>query len=563
MRVALYARVSSERQADRDLSIPSQLRAMREYATKKDWNVLHEFVDEAESARSANRPEFQRMISLARKKPPEFDLILVWKLSRFARNREDSILYKALLRKHGVQVVSISEPVDESPAGQLLEGVIEVIDEFYSANLSQDTLRGMKENARRGFCNGGNTPYGYRCVKVRVGNQNKSKLDIESVEADVVKRAFQMSLDGLGLIEIAKRLNEEGITTRAGHTWGKTVIHYLLTNEAYTGTLVFNRQKYRGARIRNRVVGDPVRVENAHPAIVDKQTFAQVQKLFHERSPTITHPRMLTSHYLLSGMLFCGFSEARMVGCSAKSGRFFYYGCQNSVKKSKRGCRAKLIPKGKLEAAVLQQLKRRVLTEENLVSLVRLVNEELAQVSQGSKRSLHEIRTRIEDLRTRLHKLYGALETGRLSVEDLAPRIKELRSQIQDLEAQKNEMNSQIDRPMKFDRSAIKHFANDLQSLLLSASILEKRGFLRSFIRRIVVPQKPQDDLSEGTIEYTLPPISGSGKEHPGGGEVKNPTAVEVLSSVRVGSPGRTRTCDQPVNSRLLYQLSYRGIQVS
>ncbi len=116
MKVVLYARVSSERQAEKDLSISAQLKAMREHAAKRGWHVVDEFVDEAESARSADRPQFQRMIQLAKKRPPLFDAILVWKLSRFARNREDSILYKALLRRHSIEVVSISEPVDASPS---------------------------------------------------------------------------------------------------------------------------------------------------------------------------------------------------------------------------------------------------------------------------------------------------------------------------------------------------------------------------------------------------------------------------------------------------------------
>src|SRR5205085_4176615 len=134
---------------------------------------------------------------------------VVWKLSRFARNREDSILYKSLLRKQGVQVVSLSEPVDESPAGKLLEGVIEVIDEFYSANLAQDALRGMRENASRGFCNGGTAPYGYRQERVRVGSQLKAKLVMEPREGPIAKRIFDLCLSGEGLLEIANSLNQE------------------------------------------------------------------------------------------------------------------------------------------------------------------------------------------------------------------------------------------------------------------------------------------------------------------------------------------------------------------
>ena len=113
MKVCCYARVSSERQAEKDLSIPSQLKALRRYASERGWEVVAEYVDEAESARTANRPKFKEMVTAVRRKSKPFDAILVWKLSRFARNREDSIIYKSLLRKHGVQVTSINEPVDE------------------------------------------------------------------------------------------------------------------------------------------------------------------------------------------------------------------------------------------------------------------------------------------------------------------------------------------------------------------------------------------------------------------------------------------------------------------
>jgi site-specific DNA recombinase len=132
---AIYARVSSERQ-DVDLSITAQLKSLREYAQRNGHLVVKEYVDEAESGRSIDRAGFKAMIAASRQQPPAFRVILVWKLSRFARNREDSIIYKSLLRKHGVQVVSINEPLEDTPSGRLLEGIIEVIDEFYSANLS-------------------------------------------------------------------------------------------------------------------------------------------------------------------------------------------------------------------------------------------------------------------------------------------------------------------------------------------------------------------------------------------------------------------------------------------
>jgi DNA invertase Pin-like site-specific DNA recombinase len=170
MKAAIYARVSSEKQAEKDLSIPAQLKALRKYALDRDWDISAEYVDEAESAKSANRPAFQEMITAAKKKERPFDNILVWKLSRFARNREDSVIYKSLLRKRGISLISINEQIDDTASGRLLEGMIEVIDEFYSANLAQDTMRGMKENINRGFFNGGIVPFGYRKIKVMVGS---------------------------------------------------------------------------------------------------------------------------------------------------------------------------------------------------------------------------------------------------------------------------------------------------------------------------------------------------------------------------------------------------------
>lgn len=162
------------------------------------------------------------MIAAARQPMPPFKVILVWKLSRFARNREDSIIYKSLLRKHGIQVVSINEPLEDTPSGRLLEGIIEVIDEFYSANLSQDVVRGMRETASRGFYPGSTVPYGYRRAKVREGETQRSKLEPDPATAPVVERMFRECLAGKGLLEIARGLSSDGLTTRTGRQWEPT-----------------------------------------------------------------------------------------------------------------------------------------------------------------------------------------------------------------------------------------------------------------------------------------------------------------------------------------------------
>lgn len=312
MRVVVYARVLSDSQ-DVDLSISAQLRALREYATKQGHQILREFVDQAESGRTASRPAFREMIALAKTKPPPFDAILVWKLNRFARSRVDSITYKALLKSKGIRVISINEPLDDSPSGQLLEGVIESIDEFYSASLGQDIKRGMRENAGRGFFNGSRPPHGLHKVPVQDGAKTRYKLEPDPddcVAVKVVRRMFSMAMQDIGTKEIAKVLNKEGFRTRNGKRWGKTTVHKILTNEAYCGTLVWAGRPGHPA-IHSGV--PPVRVENAWPAIIDPATFALVQDKMASRSPKQIHPRTLPSHYLLSGFLFCSCGHA-MIG---------------------------------------------------------------------------------------------------------------------------------------------------------------------------------------------------------------------------------------------------------
>ena len=170
---ALYARVSSDRQ-DVDLSVSAQMRALRDYASKNGYEVVREYVDEAESGRVMNRPEFRRMIDEARKTKAPFNEILVWKFPRFTRKREHAVALKSMLRRQGVRVVSITEQAEDNPTGRLLEGIIESVDEFYSENLGQEVVRGMREAASRGFWVAPMAPYGYRKVKVLDGPKQRA-----------------------------------------------------------------------------------------------------------------------------------------------------------------------------------------------------------------------------------------------------------------------------------------------------------------------------------------------------------------------------------------------------
>ena len=165
---ALYARVSSDRQ-DVDLSVAAQLRALRDYAKNNGYSIAREYVDEAESGRIADRPQFRNMIDEGGKATAPFQVILVWKFSRFTRKREHAVAFKSMLRRKGIRVVSITEHADDSPTGKLMEAIIESVDEFYSENLAQEVVRGMREAASRGFFLGSKAPFGYNRIKVSDG----------------------------------------------------------------------------------------------------------------------------------------------------------------------------------------------------------------------------------------------------------------------------------------------------------------------------------------------------------------------------------------------------------
>ena len=526
MKAALYARVSSDKQ-DTDLSLSSQLRALKEYAQKNGHQVVREFIDEAESGRTAARPAFKEMIALARTKHPPFEAILVWKLNRFARSRADSITYKTLLRNKGIDVISINEPVDDTPTGRLLEGVIESIDEFYSANLGQDIKRGMRENASRGFFNGSRPPYGFHKIAVRDGAKTRNKLEPEpedSVALQVVQRIFDMASKDRGCKEIAKTLNREGFRTSKGELWGRGTVHKVLTNEAYCGTLVWGgRPGYPAIRSGE----PPIRVENAWPAIIDRETFQLVQRKMASKSPLVTHPRTVPSFYLLSGFLFCSCGHA-MTGHSAKSHSYFYYMCSRNFKQGKDACDARMLPKEKLERRVIEQLRSKVLTDENLEELVILVNEELQSASCGLKDRMDVIDAELRDIGARLFRLYDALETGNLNLDDLSPRIRELRARQDELTKTRVLVEAEMvaQGVEQVDAATVKAYAHDLRGLLEEADFTERKAFLRSFIKRIEVSKE------QVTVYYNLPvPQDGRAKEQ-----------TQVLPIDTSGGEGGTRT---------------------
>lgn len=287
---ALYIRVSTEDQAE--LSPDAQKRLLLDYAKKNDIIVSKDFIfSESVSGRHVQkRPEFQRMIATAKQPSHPIDVILVWKFSRFARNQEESIVYKSMLKKDRVDVVSVSEPLIEGPFGSLIERIIEWMDEYYSIRLSGEVLRGMKEKAlQHGYQS---TPcLGYDAV----GHGKPFVIN----EAEYAMVSYIMDLyDNQNMDEtaIARRCNDLGYRTKRGNPFERRTVDRILENPFYCGTVIWNGVEFEGA----------------HEVRLSRERFEKRQELIASRKRPIKARNVSTCKHWLSGLIKCSICGATL-----------------------------------------------------------------------------------------------------------------------------------------------------------------------------------------------------------------------------------------------------------
>ena len=535
---ALYARVSSDRQ-DVDLSVAAQMRALRDYARKNGYLVAREYVDEAESGRIADRPEFRKMIDAASQPNAPFREILVWKFSRFTRKREHAVAFKSMLRRKGVRVVSITEQADDTPTGKLLEGIIESVDEFYSENLAQEVTRGMREAASRGFWVASRTPYGYNRVMVQDGAKKRPTLEPDPDASQIVKRIFDMAEAGTGMLKVAQALNDEGIASPAGKLWSKNGIHFILRNEVYTGALVWGTN--------GKGKDEPVRVEKAFPSIVSKTRFRRVNRLMRSRAPKVAHPRRVGSTYLLSGLVKCKACNRALSGQDAKSGQFSYYVCQSIMKHGKDACETPRLNARRFEELVVGKIRSNVLTDSNIRALVKVVDEQTDSVVAEQRKRLETIEDELEDVKRILGRIWHFIETAdNVEMTDASDRIREHRDRqerLEDLAAEARAILADR-REVLNDVEPIAAYAQEMSDFLKESELTGCRAFIETFVKEIVV--MPGDAL----VRYTIPMPDDS--PIPGRNAEDMALNGSVLSTVKNGGPTGIRTQDTRIKSPML-----------
>lgn len=405
MNAVIYARYSHQNQNEQ--SIEGQLKDCYAFAEQEGYTVIGEYIDRARTGRSEDRPEFQRMIKDAEKK--KFQFIIVWKLDRFARNRYDSAIYKARLKRYGVKVLSAMEKITDSPEGIILEGMLESLAEFYSANLSQNVKRGQRETMAKGRWCGGSVPYGY---KVEDG-----RLVADERTAPVVRYLFEQYAAGVSKKEILKVLSARGVKSATGKPLGYSSFQHVLPSTTYIGKYIWSGQE----------------IEGCADAIIDEQTFYKVQERLKAvaRAPAAGKAKV---EYQLQGKIYCGHCGARMIGESGygRNGTHYtYYTC--ATRKKSRSCDKRNEKKDFVEWYVVEQTIEYVLSPERVHIIAQAVVDQYdkefnSDAVQDLERQLDRVSA---DIRGLVDSLISASTKSRPYIFE---RIDELEMQREDLE---------------------------------------------------------------------------------------------------------------------------------
>ncbi len=449
MNVVIYARYSSRGQNEQ--SIEGQLEKCYDFAERHNFNVIGEYIDRALTGKTDNRPQFQQMVEDSAKK--QFQGVIIYATDRFARNREDSAIYKKQLRLNNVRVFSATEYVSDAPYAVLLESVLEGQAEYYSLELSTKVKRGMKINASKCYYNGGSVPLGLKLETVEVvnGPMNKKiakkKFVIDEEKAPIVQEIFEKYANGATMADIIRYLNEKNLKTSQGNEFNKNSIRKILLNRKYIGIY-----SYEGKE-----------TENGIPPIISNEVFAMVGEKLQENKKAPSRGKAIVP-FILTEKLFCGNCKSKMRGYSgtSKTGKLHsYYGCKGTWEQK---CNRKGVSKEYIENFVVTQALN-ILTNENIDRIANTV------VKLAEK----------EKDRTRIKMLEKALRKNEKSKSNLFDSIKEcgidsvrksIFEEIAKLEQEHKEIENQIQREenniVKVTVQQIKFFLKEMRKIDIS-----------------------------------------------------------------------------------------------
>lgn len=479
----IYCRVSTSRQADDELPIVSQRERCKEKAEALGAVVVREFEDAGISGRDADgRPAFMAAISFCEENPPTF--FITWSTSRFARNRIDAAAYKLRLARKGVDLVFASLDLDrDTDAGWLTEGMMEIFDELYSRQISADTRRSMLKNAQSGYFGGGRAPYGYRAVAA-TEDPRRRRLAPDAAEAPLVKEIFDLRMQGMGAATIAAHLRARGLRYRGADAWTKDLVLRILHSEAVVGRIVFGRRTRCGDGLQRQTDRDQQTVVQAHPAIIDGETWDRVQRLLAADAPASSGSPHST--HLFTGLMRCGKcgSSLQIETAKGRSRRYSYYRCRSAQKTG--GCTAARLPAEDLDEWLADVLCDRIFNPQTMQKLLHELQEQSRQWADSSRASREVVAAQLADVRRRQANLFDVLEEcGRdaPNLADMTERLRANKQRIIALEQELDRLGSEAPAAPTLTDDAIAMLAD---SLIAAARKREDPKRLRAFFGSFV-----------------------------------------------------------------------------
>ena len=388
----------------------------------------------------------------------------------------------------------MTQPTGDDPSQQLMRQIIGIFDEYTSRENGKNVTRAMRESAKQGFWNGATPPLGYKVIEAeRRGSKIKKKLDVDPVEAELVRLIFQLYTEGdqrtspLGIKETTKWLNDRGYRTRRGATFGIGPVHRILKNACYaTGKWPYGRKNSRTGALH-----DPATiVEIDVPPIISIETFDMVQAKLARNNPKVTAPRIVNGPTLLTGLAVCASCGSGMTRTGTARGHrsYSYYTCAGCHQKGKSVCKGRHIPMGKLDVLIIEGVKSQLFEPDRMANILGALLDRQTTKDTAVVERRNILKSEIKEKDEKLNRLYRAIENGIVETDD------QLRDRIKTLKNERDMAQASLERIVEQsrDRSAltperIQAFTKLMHDKLDNGDVQARKTYLRAVISEIRV----------------------------------------------------------------------------
>ncbi|ACL77370.1 recombinase family protein [Ruminiclostridium cellulolyticum] len=412
VKCVIYARYSSTKQDE--ISIEAQVRACKEYAANRDYIVLKVYTDEAISGKGTKTQSRKQYQALLRdSKQGSFDVVLVHRYDRIARNVGEHVNLELKLSENNISLVAVSQDFGQSKEAKIMKTMMWALSEYYIENLADETKKGHREVALKGLHNGGCPPFGYD-----IKNQ---QYIINEKEAYFVKKIFNCALKKEGFKEIVSEINKSGMVGKRGKPIRYTQVYEILRNEKYTGVYKYSLNEESNRSLR-RAKPNAIRIEGALPQIINKALFLEVQKIMDERKQTGKK-----SNYLCSGLVYCGNCGSKMYGTITrrKGHEYKIFYCHNK-------CGTGTVSMDEIDKTV-QEYITQLLSPGTILSISNTLKEYASNEKKRVNEFNSSIKLQIDEKQKQINNYMISLGSGVLPAEvisDIGNQIVSLKNEI-------------------------------------------------------------------------------------------------------------------------------------